>query len=267
MNAQLKPMLDEEEYLGADADEGNIARVIAGMVFTLLITGLLVLTMSRLMDPATLPIRHVSVSGEFINLSPPSLEVRAGKVVRGGFFNVNVDTIKDVLLEEPWVSSVSVRRIWPDTLMVDIREQTAVVQWGDDGLLNPQAMIFHPDPATFPDGLPVVHGPENSYRAVLDTYLLIRDLLPEELAISELKLSERRSWELQFVSGTILRLGKTDIRNRLERFMAFFSVEEVSEPGHVQYIDMRYTNGFAIRWNPDNQSDKENVRENHGKKG
>lgn len=265
MSAQLKPVVDENDAGQGFAEERRLSGIFSGLLLLALLAGLVLIIASRLMDPATLSIRYVRVTGNFTNLSPESLENRAADVVRGGFFNVNVDTIKDVLLDDPWVRSVSVRRIWPDRLTVDIREQTAVVRWGDEGLLNPEGEIFYPDHSTFPADIPVVHGPENSYRLVMKTFRLVEELLPEELAIGKLELSDRRAWQLTLRSGASIRLGKTEIRERLERLIALFPVEEVSRPGHIRYIDMRYTNGFAVRWNPENRSDLGNGRENHGK--
>ncbi|MEX2354049.1 MAG: hypothetical protein WD709_07670, partial [Gammaproteobacteria bacterium] len=86
-----------------DGENTTGPHLFSGLVFTLAVIGLLGFGAMKLMDPATLPVRHVSVSGDFIHLSPFSLERRVSDVVRGGFFNVNVDTIKQTLIQEPWV--------------------------------------------------------------------------------------------------------------------------------------------------------------------
>lgn len=96
----------------------------------------------KILDPMTLPIRHVSINGDFNHLSTVLLQERASKVVRGGFFNVNVESIQNVVSEDPWVKDILVRRIWPDRIMVDIKEQEAVAKWKDNALLNHDAMIF-----------------------------------------------------------------------------------------------------------------------------
>ncbi len=65
--------------------------------------------------------------------------------VRGGFFNLDVDAVRLALLGEPWVSEVTVKRIWPDALRVIVIEQIPVVRWGDSGLLNPAGEYFAPE--------------------------------------------------------------------------------------------------------------------------
>ena len=245
-------------------ERGNY--VLPGLVFTILVFTLLGITVMKLMDPATLPIRHVSVAGDFKHLSPPSLEQRVGRVVRGGFFNVNVDAIQQALLQEPWVREVSVKRIWPDRITVIISEQVAVAKWGDEGLLNPDAELFYPDSSTFPEGLTMVSGPVNTTRLVLDNFLLIQQMLPEGLSLYELYLSERRSWQLKLSSGTVIRLGKSGVIDRMERLLSFFPVSEPGKLEQIDYIDMRYTNGFAIRWNPEIKPDLEGEQQSYGEK-
>lgn len=242
----------------------TIIRPVSGLIFITIIIGLCGFAGLRFMDPSTLPVRHVSVTGDFLHLSPESLQSRASTVVRGGFFNVNVDSIQQVLLEDPWVRSVSVKRIWPDRLAINIKEQTAVVQWGEDGLLNPDAEIFNPERSTFPEDLPKLVGPEATHGILLNKYFYIQHLLPEGLSVVTLELSERRSWEIKLSNGALVRLGKNDVDIRLARFLKYFPVTGIGYTGEIDYIDMRYTNGFVIRWNPEYKSGRENGRGNHG---
>jgi cell division protein FtsQ len=238
----------------------------SGVIFSTVILGLLGFAAIKLMDPATLPVRHVSVAGDFRHLSPSRLEQRVTAVVRGGFFNVDVEAIQLALLEEPWIRLVSVKRIWPDRITVVITEQTAVAQWGDAALLNPDAQIFRPDRSTFPQGLAVISGPENTAPLVLSNFLKIQAMLPQGLSLNQLSLSERRSWQLKISNGPEVRLGKSGIISRMERFLRHFPAEELNKLQQVEYIDMRYTNGFAIRWNPQTKSDPESEQHSHGEK-
>jgi cell division protein FtsQ len=240
--------------------------LMSGLFFTVVILGLLGFAGMKVLDPSTLPIRSVSVAGNFEHLSPSSLQQRVGDVVRGGFFNVNVDTIQQVLLQEPWIREVSVKRIWPDRITVNIREQTAVARWSDNGLLNSASEIFYPAPETFPESLPVVSGPENTTILVMENLEKIQQILPVGLSLQQLHLSERRSWELKLTNGPVIRLGKTDILNRMTRLLEYFPVDQLEVAGNIEYIDMRYTNGFAIRWQDQNKVGLQRRQENYGKK-
>jgi len=262
--AQRDPGMSDTEADTYESETGS--HLMPGLFFTVVILGLLGFAGMKILDPSTLPIRSVTVAGNFEHLSPSSLQQRVGDVVRGGFFNVNVDTIQQVLLQEPWVREVSVKRIWPDRITVNIREQTAVARWSDYGLLNSVSEIFYPDPETFPQNLPVVSGPENTTILVMENFEKIQQILPSGLSLHELHLSERRSWELKLDDGPVIRLGKTDILNRMARLLEHFPVQQLEVSGNIEYIDMRYTNGFAIRWHDQKKVGLQRRQENYGKK-
>lgn len=236
-------------------EQGPVRRHLAGYLLGAAALGLLAYALSILLDPQTLPIRHVRVKGQFQHLSTDRLQERASEVVRGGFFNVNVDTIQRVLLEEPWIRAVSVKRVWPDRITVSIREQSAVVRWNDAALLNDEARLFAPDKATFPQGIPVLRGPEGSHAQILEFYQRLRQALPREYRIAEVTLSNRRAWHVGFASGPHVYLGRTNISKRTKRFIEYLPDRLGEQFDRMRSVDMRYTNGFAIRWEPDHQPD------------
>ncbi len=248
----------------SDPEASKETYIIPGAVFTVVIILLVGFAAIKLTDAETLPIRNVSVAGNFTHLSPSGLQERVSNVVRGGFFSVNVETIQEALLQEPWIQDVSVKRVWPDRITVTIREQTAIAQWGSDGLLNSEAEIFYPDRFTFPVDLPAMTGPKNTNRLVLENFVRIQEILPEGISLRQLSLSERRSWELQLNTGPVIRLGKFGIVTRMQRFLQHLPADGFSSMEQIQYIDMRYTNGFALLKKPENKDGMEVIQENYG---
>ena len=258
MNTQILKFADQDSMEDRDnVRNQRYMHFLFGMIFTVTVLVLVTITGIWLMDSQTLPIRQVSISGKFEHLSSVSLKHRAAEVVSGGFLNVNVEEIRTVLLEEPWVHEVSVKRVWPDKLTVNIQEQIAVARWGDQGLLNIEAEIFNPEPDTYPVGLPLIKGPFDSHKMILEEYQQLVQVLPEGLTITELNLNDRWSREIKLDNGSLIRLGKRDMERRLERFIRYFPVVAQSIVGRIQYIDLRYTNGFAISWKTDSEKDPE----------
>ena len=226
-------------------------KYVPGVLISVTVITLLIIVSMKIMDPNTLPIRHVSVTGEFEHLSPIVLQERVSEVVRGGFFNVNVETIQNILLDEPWVQVVSVKKVWPDSITVTIREQNPVAQWGDEGLLNSEAILFRPDRKSFPEDLPLLSGPDNTADLVLGNLYQLKSILPEGLDVAELNLSERRSWTLKLNNGLLIRLGKSEVIEKTQQFFEYMPITALSDLEKIMYVDMRYTNGFIVRWNPE----------------
>ena len=76
-----------------------------------------------------------------------------------GYFMVDLAGIRDDLKRLPMVHEVTVRRAWPDRLMVFITEQVPVLRFGEDAYLNPYAEVFRPAAGLPGLELPQVAGP------------------------------------------------------------------------------------------------------------
>lgn len=225
------------------------ARVPAGAWSALLLAVLLVFGVLHMMNPMTFPIRHVEINGEFVHLAPGALQAVAENVVRGGFFNVNVETVRRAVLREPWVREVIVRRVWPQSLRLEVQEQRAAALWGTGALLNADGTVFRPDPATFPPGLPHLSGPAGTELLLLERYRFVAEVLAGAgLGVESLALSARRSWRMGLAGGQEVILGRTQFVERVHRFSAAARGELAPRLDAVRIADMRYTNGFAIRW-------------------
>lgn len=254
MNTRVLDTYDEEQTI-AEKPALPLLRFNSGVLLVLMIICLIVWAGMTLMRPDILPIRNVRVEGEFRQLSPDRLEAIVTDTVRGGFFNVNVDVIQKVLLHDPWVYQVTVRRNWPDGLTVKVSEQVAVAQWDQSGLINSDGELFAPEPYTYPKGLPRLIGPENTYPQMLRQLQIFQeDLKSTGFRISELTLNERRSWTVQLTDGPLLILGRKNISKRMDRITAYMTSGLQKNMQDMEIIDLRYTNGFAVRWKPDTKN-------------
>ena len=107
-----------------------------------------------MLNPNTLPIKHVKVDGVFNRLSQTEVKKNVVENIQGGFFNIDVDKVRVALLNMPWVRDVTVKRVWPDSLKVVVSEQVPSARWGDLGLLNELGEFFSPDDMTITNDLP-----------------------------------------------------------------------------------------------------------------
>ena len=196
-----------------------------------------------------LPIKRVQIAGHFVHLSPAELEMKAAKIIRGGFITVNVAGVKRELLREEWIDEVAVRRVWPDSLMIYITEHEPVAMWGSNALISSEAAVFSPAEASFPPGLPFLSGPQGSEAAVLKKYNFLKMGLERwDMEIDLLVLTERRAWQFKLADGPIVLLGRKDVDARFDRFFSFAIPYQGDRLLQAKSIDMRYTNGFAVKW-------------------
>lgn len=202
-----------------------------------------------LAQPGTLPIRSVKVEGEFRYLKQQDIYKALGGLASGGFFNVDVRAVKEAAESLPWVDSASVRRTWPDTLRLEITEQVPLAKWGENKIVNVRGELFQPPSKGLPENLPKFVGPPGTGQKVAENFQSLSIKMKKiDLQISELKLTERRSWHLRLVNGLHLLLGKGINDERLERFISAYPKLLGEKNVQVDSVDLRYTNGFAVRW-------------------
>jgi len=205
-----------------------------------------------LAQPTTLPIRQVGIEGEFRQLSRSELQQLISGQLRGGFFSMDVTALRNAVTANPWVRDVQVQRVWPDTLKVMVREQTAVAQWHDRGLVNTSGEYFEPDMTSAPAGLPVLVGPPDSQMLLTERLLRLQEALaPIGLEVEGLTLSDRRAWTFTTTGGLEVVLGREEFPSRLQRFVELVPASLGERFDAARYVDMRYTNGFAVRFAED----------------
>jgi cell division protein FtsQ len=73
-------------------------------------------------------------------------------------------------------------------------------------------------------------------------------MLEAGLRIAAVRLDERGAWELDLDSGVTVRLGRRDVDERIDRFIRTTSQVIAHRMSEISYVDMRYSNGFAIGW-------------------
>lgn len=200
-------------------------------------------------DPRRLPIQRVKVGGELRYMDPRDMERAVADLAEGNFFTVDVQAIRATALRLPWVKSAGVRKVWPDLLVIEVEERRPFARWGSDGLVTLEGVSFRPNAVEIPEGLPWLSGPRGSEREVIALY---REVLPKLSALGldlvTVTLDGRRSWSLGFRDGLLLKVGRRDASIRLDRFMRAYPLLRDPQRGRVEQVDLRYVNGFAVRW-------------------
>ncbi|HEY2037260.1 MAG TPA: cell division protein FtsQ/DivIB [Steroidobacteraceae bacterium] len=196
------------------------------------------------------PIRTVEVTGRFQHFSPADVEQIVARQVRGqGLLTVRLAAVTQALHTLPWVDAVSVERDWPHGLSVLVVEQVAAAGWGHDGLVNANGVRFATGVSRLPAGLARLSGPEGSEAEVTERYLAMQRRLAEaKLTITALRLDPRGAWQLDLANGITVRLGRSQVDERFEKFMSAALGIVEHRAADISYVDMRYTNGFSIGW-------------------
>lgn len=197
------------------------------------------------------PVQQVVVNGEFERVSADALEAVLRPHMGKGFMAADLADIQDQVAELPWVATARVSRRWPDTLEVTVTEEIPAARWGDAGLLNPRGHLFVTAASHIPAELPRLSGPDGAEAQVAARYVALQEqLVARGLAVVSLALDDRGAWSFQLSNGIRVRLGSEAVDERLARFFRALDQVVAAVPEEVAYVDLRYTNGFAVGWKP-----------------
>lgn len=207
-------------------------------------------------NPQQWPLQVVSIESEFRYLPRATLETHIAPLLEDGFFQINVGLIQQQVQQLPWVERVSIRRVWPDQLEVQVNEQQPVAWWGEGGLLNARAEVFEPHQAPALKGIPHLSGPDGYEQRVLVMYQRLQQMLrPLQLGVMMLEVDDRRAWRMTLSNGLQIEMGRSTPADRVARFVSVYPAILATGKGTVGVVDLRYGNGFALSWKPKQQND------------
>lgn len=201
-------------------------------------------------------LRRIEVRGELRHVSGAAIRAAVAGRLRGNFFTMRLDEAQRVFETVPWVAAASVRRVWPDRLVVTLTEHRALGVWGDGRILSDRGRLFVANvaEAELYGPLPQFDGPaEFAAEAARRFYEFSALLAPLALTIDAVRITERAAWSIDTSAGDVagprLELGRDDppglLAARVAAIVAHYPVVLARLAGPPARIDARYPNGFA----------------------
>jgi cell division protein FtsQ len=195
------------------------------------------------------PIDAITIEGPFQRVTALQIEEAISAQLGAGFFSANLDVIQARIAALPWIDEASVARRWPGTIEISVTEQIPAATWGESGLLNIRGDLFVRDARHVPAELPRLEGPDGQSSVVAKRYLHMRDgLIPTGLDLRKVSLDARGAWALTLSNGIEIRLGRRDVDARSQLFLDVAANIISSREAEIEFVDMRYSNGFTIGW-------------------
>lgn len=194
------------------------------------------------------PIRWLDVAGELKRTSASQVRAAVADEAGRGFFAVDLSSVRTRVEDLPWVARAEVSREWPDALRIGITEHRPVARWNDDRLFSDGGEVFSVTGSEGMQGLAHLRGPESRGGDVLERWQTMRRRLGNVgRDVVELTVDERGAWRALLDNGVTLVLGREQMDKRLARYIGVqTALDDLERP--IRLIDMRYTNGLAVRW-------------------
>ena len=203
-------------------------------------------------------VKRVDVRGDLRHVTAVSVRAALAGRLRGNYFTMRLEDTRRLFETVPWVAQASVRRVWPDRLLVTLVEHRALGVWGDGRLLSDRGVLFvaNPDEAEIYGALPEFAGPDVAAKdAARRYYELSAQFAALSLRIDAIDISDRKAWSLRVsdeardAPPSRIELGRDStaapLSQRVAQIIAAYPLVIAQFGGAPARIDARYANGLA----------------------
>ncbi len=194
-------------------------------------------------------IESIAINGPFQRVTALQIEEAISTELDAGFLGADVGRMQKQIQALSWIDSATVARRWPNRIAIRVSEQVPAAIWDERGLLNVRGELFVTEARHVPAELPRLSGPRDRANDVARRYLEVREqLIPLGLDLRQVHLDARGAWQMTLANGVEVRIGRRDVDDRTGLFLAVVANIITGRAADIQYVDMRYSNGFTIGW-------------------
>lgn len=195
------------------------------------------------------PVTKLDVRAEFNHVSAEQIRAAVSPHLGEGFFAVDLADVRSAVAKLPWVERAEARKRWPDSIELVVYEQQPYARWGEDRLINRHGRVFSVAGVEGVQGLPELSGPDDRLEDVLQFHAeCLKEFSGSGLIVNAVALSSRGGWKLTLANGATIEIGRENARERLKRFLDTWPKLIAGRTDTLAYVDLRYANGFALRW-------------------
>jgi cell division protein FtsQ len=195
------------------------------------------------------PIRTVRTYAELQHIKPEHLLGVFGPSLRENFFEIDLQETRARIEASPWVHNATIKKEWPDTLIVHLSERVPVARWGENQILGSDLALFSRGEVSALPPLPQLRGVDRDSTLVWNRFRALNEMLaPNSLVLAELVMAERYSWRLILSNGMEIVVDENRWQEKMERFIQFYHKIPEEERGLLVRADLRYDNALAVKW-------------------
>ncbi len=192
---------------------------------------------------------------QLLHVNALTIKATALPRIRGNFFTANLNAVRQAFEAVPWVRKASVRREWPNRLVVTLEEHEPLGTWGDEGrLLSVAGDVFTANLAEAEENgpLPEFNGPAGSEKEIVARFAELQAwFVAVNLAPESLTLSSRYAWSVKLNNGMTVELGReqtrTTLQERVARLIGIYPQLVARLQDRIDSVDLRYPNGMALK--------------------
>ena len=205
-------------------------------------------------------IKKVEIEGDTPFVSHARIKNILLKHVKTNFFDIDLsDTILS-LDALPGITSTSIRRVWPDKLVVMLSSDIAFARSSKKNwFINPKGDLFESE-LPVDKALPIFQAPTGKIVNIIEFYNKIKDkFLNKYLYINKIYLQNTGDWEifveplndkyLKNPKAFSIQLGHRFLDKRIDDILQVYAAGKLNEnKSSPKVVNLQYQNGFSVQW-------------------
>lgn len=171
-----------------------------------------------------------------------------------GYLSSDLNSVREKIIQLPWVESATLRREIPKIIEVKISEKKAILRWRNEGLISDAGLLFFPkelanksaDAHQF-EHLPQINvAKDNLQEAIAFLKNVIPVISKLNLQLTSIDEDVLGGWEVHLGQDQKVVFGRKKLNVRILRLSKIW--RNASQHGRIQYLDLRYANGGSVHY-------------------
>ena len=194
-------------------------------------------------DSFVYPIEEVEITSTTSNYDTKKINDIVASIQGQDLLSLDLSDIKKSISSDDWIRDVEIKKSFPDTLEIIIIPQQPFAIYNSKVMMMDGTVIGAPLPQL---DLPIIVDHTNDSLSSMKTMILTDKLLQKiDLDINKVEIHD--SLIKVFTSSNILISDRVNYEVNLNRLVITFQDLKKLFKREIKSIDMRYSNGFAIK--------------------
>lgn len=192
------------------------------------------------------PVNTVAVNGQFSLWKPEQIVGQLEWLNHESFFSADLQKVFQQVDDLPLLKVVSVRKHWPDTILIHVHEDVPMAIWNGEEILTVGGDILPRPGFVSGEKLARMRGNTHYAESVMRNYRRLHQMLKNSgVSVVELEVSDVGSITGKLSNGWSVVFGRQYFEERMKRLEVLL---ETLPHKKVVGIDLRYVKGAAIKW-------------------
>ena len=211
---------------------------------TLIVTIIFILSfILYISDYFVYPINVVEITSTSSNYDNEKINDIVLSIQGQDLLSLDLNDIKSNIRSDGWIRDVEIKKSFPDKLEIIIIPQEPYAIYNSKIMMTDGTII---EASLLPTDLPIIHDHTYDSLGSMNTMILTGNLL-QKLDLDIKKIEIHNSLIKVFTSTNILISDRDNYEVNLNRLVLSFKDLQKLFKRDIKSIDMRYSNGFAIK--------------------